>query len=572
MAIVGIDLGTTNTLVAAMRDGAPVTLPNEMGEHLLPSAVAVAKDGATLVGRAASDRLVQEPNAGRAFFKRDMGTATHYAFGGRRWTPVECSAVVLAEAKRVASLHLPGTVDRAVITVPAYFRESQRQATAEAARLAGLQVARMLNEPTAAALAFGFRAPEIETKLLVFDIGGGTFDVTVLEMFSGVVEVRASGGESRLGGEDFTDALLDLVLQRCGKRRDTVAVGLLRARLESLKRRLSTQACVGLVVDGHELTISREDLATAGASLTARLQPVVAQCLRDARLRREELDGVLLVGGASRMHVIRELVAREVRTPLVGDVDPDRVVALGAAVQAGLVDRDAAVTDLVLTDVCAHTLGIETSKEFVTQQHIPGFFEPIIERNTTVPVSRAKQFRTLTPQQDTLTIAVYQGESRRTAENHLLGKLRVTGLRRRPPDHGEIDVRFTYDMSGLLEVDVTVLHTGTRFHALLEQRPGTLTPKQIAEIRARLEPLRVAPRDHPAHRARLERAERAYSRLLGDERLQLTALLDAFEQALRSEIADSIAAAAAELDEFLAAIAFEEGEWQPPPDDGDERR
>lgn len=572
MTIVGIDLGTTNTLVAVMRDGKPTTLPNEAGEHLLPSAVAIAQDGATLVGRAAWDRLVAAPDAGRAFFKRDMGTAATYTFGGRKWTPIECSALVLAEAKRVAGLHLAGPIDRAVVTVPAYFRESQRQATAEAARLAGLTVARILNEPTAAALAHGFRAPDRATKLLVFDLGGGTFDVTVLEVFDGVIEVRASGGESRLGGEDYTDALLDLVLARTGLRRDAAEVGALRAKLETLKRRLSVQAQVGLVVAGQELTLSRADLAAAGVALTARLRPVVQQCLRDGRLQREELDAVLLVGGASRMHMVCEFVGNELQVPLAQDVDPDRIVALGAAVQAGLVEGDAAVADLVLTDVCSHSLGVECGKQFATGAIVDGYFEPIIERNTTVPVSRAKVFGTFAPQQDVIRLDVFQGEARQTKDNHLLGRLQITGLRRPAPERGAIEVRFTYDMSGLLEVDVTVLHSGARFHALIEERPGTLTPKQVAEIRQRLQALRIAPRDQPQHRARLERAARAFAALLGEARAELSARLDAFEQALATEQPERIAEAAAELDAFLAGVSFEDGEWQPPSDaDGDDR-
>lgn len=569
MTILGIDLGTTNTLVAVMRDGSPTTLPNEAGEHLIPSAVAIAADGATLVGRAAWDRLVQAPDAGRAFFKRDMGTAATYTFGGRRWTPVECSALVLAEAKRIAGLHLKGPLDRAVITVPAYFRESQRQATAEAAKLAGLGVARILNEPTAAALAHGFRDPDQETKLLVFDLGGGTFDVTVLEVFSGVIEVRASGGESRLGGEDYTDALLDLVLQRAGLRRDAIELGPLRARIETLKRRLGVQPQVGLVVAGHELTLSRDDLALAGAALTARLRPVVQQCLRDGRLGRDQLDAVLLVGGASRMPLIREFVQKEIGVPLAKDIDPDRVVALGAAVQAGLVAGDAAVGDLVLTDVCAHTLGIETSKRFANGNIVDGYFEPIVERNTTVPVSCAKVFQTFSSQQDKIDLEIYQGEARQTKDNHLLGKLAVTGLRRPNPELASIEVRFTYDMSGLLEVDVTVLHSGARFHATIEERPGTLSKAQIADIRARLQPLRIASRDRPQHRARLERASRAFARLVGPERAALAACLDAFEQALATDRPDEIEPAAAQLDALLASLPFEEGEWQPPSDGAD---
>src|SRR3569623_1451875 len=206
--MVGIDLGTTNSLVAHFADGQPVVLANEMGESLTPSAVAVAADGTLLVGRAARDRLVVAPDSGRAFFKRDMGTSAVYKFGGRTWTPVECSALILREMKRIAELRLGKPVTSAVITVPAYFLDHQRQATVEAAQIAGLKVERLLNEPTAAALAYGYRNDEELNTLLVFDLGGGTFDVTLLESFEGVVEVKASSGESRLGGEDYTDALM----------------------------------------------------------------------------------------------------------------------------------------------------------------------------------------------------------------------------------------------------------------------------------------------------------------------------------------------------------------------------
>lgn len=565
MSILGIDLGTTNSLVAIMRGDKPETLPNEMGEHLTPSAVAIAKDGAILVGRAAWDRLVQDPKSGKAFFKRDMGTSAAYNFGNKRWTPTECSAMVLNEMKRIARTHLGNDVSRAVITVPAYFRESQRQATSEAAKLAGLTVERIINEPTAAALAYGYRDPQKSTSLLVFDLGGGTFDVTILEVFSGVIEVRASGGESRLGGEDYTDALLDCLLKQCNLDRSHPKIGSMRAQIESLKRRLSARETSAVVLEGHELLVSRKDLEASGAELTARLKPIVSRCLRDAEIEPDELDEVLLVGGASRMHMIGNFIKTELGREGSLKLDPDRVVALGAAVQAALCAGDAAVKDIILTDVCAHTLGVETAKAFAPGEIMPGYYSPLIERNTTVPVSRSKMFSCFDSRQDEIVVEVYQGEARMTRDNHLLGKLRVTGLARpRDQQPSAVEIRFTYDMSGLLEVDVTVLHSGKKFHTVIEERPGSLSKFQIEEIRKRLAPLKIGPRDKVHNRARIERAHRLYAALRGDAREELALMLDAFEAALATNDEDKWEEAGRELDIFISGHTLEEGEWQPP--------
>ncbi len=573
MALVGIDLGTTNSLVGVLRGGVPETLPNEMGEHLTPSAVAVARDGALMVGRAAWDRIIQDPSAGRAFFKRDMGTRTVYNFGGKRWTPTECSAMVLGEMKRIAQLHLgapaPGAGMRAVITVPAYFRESQRAATAEAAQAAGLTVERIVNEPTAAALAYGYQNPEKETRVLVFDLGGGTFDVTILEIFAGVIEVRASGGESRLGGEDYTDALLARLLAKCGLDARHPNIGSMRAKVEALKRRLSQRENAAVVLEGFELPVHRRDLEEAGAELTARLRPVLLRCLHDADLKAEQLDEILLVGGASRMHMIANFLDAELGRSGKLKIDPDRVVALGAAVQAALCADDAAVKDLVLTDVCAHTLGVATAKQFAPGEIVPGYYEPLIERNSTVPISRSKILSCFDPRQNEIVVEVYQGEARMTKENHLLGKLHVNGLRQPPGETrpGTVEIRFTYDMSGLLEVECTVLRTGTKFNTVIEERPGALTPAQIDAIRQRLAPLKVSPRDRVQNRARIERAHRMYAALRGEERQEISDALDRFEAALASHDAGLWDSEGTLLDSVLARYALEEGEWQPPPDD-----
>jgi len=551
--MIGIDLGTTHSLVSVLKPEGPAVLENESGESLVPSVVAVAEDGTILTGRAARDRMVVAPESGRAFFKRDMGTEAEYFFGGRKWTPIECSAAILREMKRIAEMRLGQPVESAVITVPAYFHDPQRQATVDAARIAGLKVDRLVNEPTAAALAWGFSRPGDDSTLLVFDLGGGTFDVTLLEVFDGVVEVKASSGESRLGGEDYTEALGKWLAVRTGVAGADWITGRRRMQVEHLKRELGKGQPVAFSWEGGTVTVRPEDFAAAGLDLTARLWPVVRRCLRDAGVTPKHLAAVLLVGGATRMPLvaegIREMLGLDPRT----DLDPDRVVALGAAVQQALVAGNEMVNDFVLTDVCPHTLGVAVAKALMPGRPEPGFFEPLIDRNTTVPVSRSDLFSTLHPEQDELRIEVYQGESRMVKENRKIGEVVVRGVRHQPGQNrpGSVEVRFTYDMNGLLEVEVTVLSTGQKVAKVFEERPGSMTPEQVTEAIRQLAPLKVSLRDLPPHRARLERANRLYAELSGEMRSSLNALIDRFEAALAGQNPAAIESAGADLDSFL---------------------
>ena len=552
--MIGIDLGTTNSLVAIMRDGIPVVLENELGETLTPSAVAVAEDGTVMIGRAAKDRLVTAPQEGRAFFKRDLGTDVRYSFGKRKWSPVECSALILQEMKRIAELRLGQKVDSAVITVPAYFHDSQRAATAEAAKIAGLKVERLLNEPTAAALAYGFKKPGDESTLLVFDLGGGTFDVTLLEVFDGVVEVKASAGESRLGGEDYTDALAAWITREYHFVPPPAQAGKWRHQLEQVKRRLTQEETTTVQAGELSLPVSREDFRAATADLTGRLWPVVRRCLRDAGVTAKHLSNVLLVGGASRMPLIFEGIRDVLQKEPQANLDPDRVVALGAAVQQALCEGSEDVGDLVLTDVCPHTLGVMVSKQLAPGHHDPGYFEPVIDRNTTVPVSRSKNFNTLHPQQDEIKIQVYQGESRMVNENLKIGEVNIKGLRHQPNQRrpGEVDVRFTYDMNGLLEVEVTNLSSGDKANKVFQQRPGAMTEAEISAALARLAPLKLHPRDSLENRSRLERANRLFAELTGPMRAELSDFIDQFEMALSMQDRERIVSSGEDLDRFMA--------------------
>ncbi len=551
--MIGIDLGTTNSLVAVMEGGHPRVLANELNEKLTPSVVATAEDGTLLVGRAAKDRVVVEPDAGVACFKRDMGLEKKYRFGGQTWTPAECSAVILREMKRIAQNHLGREIDQAVITVPAYFRDEQRQATMEAAEIAELKVCRLINEPTAAALAYGYRASDEEKNLFIFDLGGGTFDVTLLEIFDGIIEVKASGGVSRLGGEDYTDALVDYIIEKANDSPSAENRLRWRQEIETIKRRLTETDSTTVSLNGNTIDINRDDFEKASRELTARVRPVLQRCLRDAGMSADSIDDVLLVGGATRMPLVVKTATEELNRIPNQKLDPDQAVALGAAVQSALLDGDTAVEDIVLTDVCSHTLGVEVSHQVGPGRFDDGYFSPLIDRNTTVPVSRSHIYSTLHPQQTQINLRIYQGEGRKVQDNHKIGEVVVRDVKGASGDFnsGQVDVRFTYDMNGILEVEATPLVTGKTVTKVFEEKPGTMSKKEIAAAIKKLQPLKTHPRDQMVNRARLERANRLFEELVGSERDQLSMIASRFETALETQDQEEIDGAGEFLDRFM---------------------
>jgi molecular chaperone HscC len=560
--IVGIDLGTTHTLVAVLDADGPRVLPQADGSLLLPSAVAVDDAGHLLVGAAALARLSREPAAGARWFKRDMGADRRYRFGGRDWTPTELSAVVLREAKAVAERALGSPVTRAVITVPAYFQEPQRAATREAGELAGLQVVRMINEPTAAAIAHGVADPERERRVVVVDLGGGTFDVTLLEVFDGVIEVTGTGGDARLGGEDITDALWRHACAAAGLAPPGDAPGavqaLLREACEDAKRALSEldlarvrlpEAGVDTWVDAGSLVVTRALLEQLCRPLLDRMVCCIRDTLAAAKRSSRDFDEVVLAGGGTRMHAVHRRIANLFGREPVEGPDPDLAVVLGAALQAGLVTRHAAVREVVVTDVLAHSLGVEISREGEDRTH-SGYFLPVLHRNTTLPVRRVERVFTLHPQQEEVRVRVFEGEHRYTRENRLLGEFVVQGLPVAPTPQGPvqaIDVGFTHDLNGLLEVEAVVQSTGKKASILIEQRAGRMTDEERARAVDALARLKVYARDLLPNRLLLEEALTRHARLSGDARALLDAPLFAFEDALAREQPEAIAAAAEAL-------------------------
>lgn len=539
---IGIDLGTTNSLVSVFKDGQSELIANAHGHYLTPSAVSLAGDGTMLVGLPALQRLTSHPDHTATAFKRWMGTEHKVRLGRRDFRPEELSAMVLQQLKRDAEAHLGQAVTQAVITVPAYFNDVQRKATRAAAELAGLKVERLLNEPTAAGLAYGLQERQDHTVFLVFDLGGGTFDVSVLEYFEGVVEVRASAGDTRLGGEDFAHVLEQMFIERCPdlspREREQLRVSRgARRAAEQAKRDLSdhVETDMRLVLDDRELrlTITRDAFEAASHELINRLRRPIERALNDARLSTGELAEVVLVGGATRMPLIRQTVTRLFQRLPLRTINPDETIARGAAIQAALVARDAALEEVVLTDVMPYSLGVISSEE-INGRRIGDRFSPIIERNTPVPVSRRQSYSTVVDNQTRILLDIRQGESPTGSDNLKLGELEVP-VQPLPAGKAGIDVRFSYDANGLLAVDVTEHGSGHTVSTVIRQNAGSMTEEEIQQALRRLEALKVHPRELQESVYLIERAKRLYEDRLGEQRHLIQHWLGQFEAVLDTQ-------------------------------------
>lgn len=548
--LLGIDLGTTNSLIAVWREGRAELIPNALGEVLTPSAVSLDEDGSILVGAAARARLTTHPLRSVAAFKRFMGSDKRFTLGDRQFTPEELSALVLGSLKSDAEAYLGVPVSSAVISVPAYFSDEQRKRTVFAAELAGLQVERLINEPTAAAMAYGLHEQPLQ-RSLIFDLGGGTFDVTVLEYALPLIEVHASAGDNFLGGEDFTEALLKACLDDWKLPRselDGQAQASLQDALEQFKRRLGDGPQV-LDWNGRQWHLDETRAQHIWAPLLARLRQPIEQALRDARLNPRDLDSLVLVGGATRMNAVQQMVATLFGRLPYRHLDPDTLVALGAAAQAACKARDQAIEELILTDVCPYTLGIASRRSDAQ----PGAFSPIIERNTVIPVSREQRYYTVHPQQEVIRIEVYQGERPWVRDNIFVDAFEVKLV---PNGQTQaLDVRFSYDSNGLLEVDVT-LENGQRHGHVIDRSPMGLSAEARAASQARLAGLKIHPRDTLPNRTLLARLERAWMQTLGTDREQVGQWLDEFQAVLSDQHEQPISALRQRLERQLEALRF----------------
>jgi len=482
---VGIDLGTTNSCVSVLEGGEPTVIANAEGARTTPSIVAFAKNGEVLVGEVAKRQAVTNVDRTIRSVKRHMGTDWKTTIDGKDFTPQQISAFVLQKLKRDAEAYLGESVNDAVITVPAYFSDAERQATKEAGEIAGLNVLRIVNEPTAAALAYGLDKGEKEQTILVFDLGGGTFDVSLLEIGDGVIEVKATSGDNRLGGDDWDQRVVEwLVKDFKGNHgvdlaKDKMALQRLREAAEKAKIELSGSAettinlpYITASADGPlhlEATLTRAEFQKLTADLLERCKGPFQQAIKDANISVGEIDHVVLVGGSTRMPAVTDVV-RELtggKEPNKG-VNPDEVVAVGASLQAGVLRGE--VKDVLLLDVTPLTLGIEVKG---------GLMEPLIERNTTIPTKRSKTFTTAVDNQPSVNIEVYQGERQMAEYNKKLGMFELSGLPPAPRNVPQIEVTFDIDANGIVHVSAKDLGTGKEQSMTITG--GSALPKEDIE-------------------------------------------------------------------------------------------
>ncbi len=555
--IVGIDLGTTNSLVAYYTPDGPRIIPNRLGKHLTPSVVSVDEKGNVYVGETALERMSLYPDTVASAFKRSMGSDREYQLGGKKYRPEELSSLVLRALKEDAEAYLGEKVTEAVISVPAYFDDKRRKATKRAGELAGIRVERMISEPTAAAIAYGLYEKKEDTRFLVFDLGGGTFDVSILELYQNILEVRAVAGDNYLGGEDFTKVLEKMFLNKKGISANALTakeqVRLYR-RAEEAKRRINDADKVEITClikeETETVEITTKEYAEECEDLFSKIREPVKRSLSDAGLSLKDIDEVVLIGGATKLQIFRDFFIRLFHKFPDTSINPDEAVALGAAIQGAMKERKQAVKEMILTDVCSFTLGTEVVMEYSDGLMEDGHYCPIIDRNTVIPTSKTKRLYTVRDDQDRVTVRVLQGESRLARNNLYLGELEIK-VPKAAKGEEAIDVTYTYDINSLLEVEAKVVSTGETSKLVIKGKDNAMTEEEIAKRMEELAYLKIQLRDQEENKLVLLRAERMYEESLGKQRERLEAGIRLFEDALRSEDRDKVEEARKTLYELM---------------------
>lgn len=510
MPIIGIDLGTTNSLAAVYRNGKVELIPNSLGEFLTPSVVSIAEDGQVYVGKIAKEMLVTRPDCTFQEFKRSMGTDYIYKAHGREYRAEELSALVLRSLKEDAERFLGEPVTEAVISVPAYFNDDKRCATKNAGALAGLTVERLINEPSAVALKHHMENEEME-NFLIFDLGGGTLDVSMVEAFDNMVEIRAVSGDNYLGGKDFNELIAEHFYRENELEQTAFTPeeqGVILQQAEHLKQLLSSQnqASLKFTLNGAEyiMKMGNQQLIHIAAELFKRMTGPMKKALNDSGMSWDEIDQVILVGGSSKMPVVRQYIQSISEAPVTADAQPDESIALGVGIAAAIKMRTGEVRDMVLSDICPFSLGTEL---------YDGTFSPIIERNDTLPCSHSRVYATVRNFQNAMEFRIYQGESMIAKENLLLGTLTIDGLPKRQAGEVEALVTFLYDINGILDIHVNV--EGQSVHKVILNRKIGLSEEQLKEKLKELGQMAMYPKGKERDRLLIERAQRIYMESTG---------------------------------------------------------
>lgn len=571
--IIGIDLGTTNSLAAYYTDEGPKIIPNRLGRRLTPSVVSMdvetpphvrsaeGEEYQIYVGDSAVERGLLHPESTASVFKRDMGSRKQFHLGHKSFLAEELSSFVLRALKEDAEHYLGEEVTEAVISVPAYFNDARRRATKRAGELAGFKVERIISEPTAAAIAYGLYQNREHARFLVFDLGGGTFDVSILELYDTILEVRAVAGDNFLGGEDFTAVLEDMFFEKyreldrlslaektirhIHKQAELCKIGFTDARSSSMRCKIGEEIM--------EFTVELSRYEEACEDLLERIRKPVKRSLSDAHIRLSDIDKVVLVGGATKSPVIRRFVSRLFKMLPDTNVNPDEAVALGAAIQGAMKERRESIKEVILTDVCPFTLGTEVVREWEKGVFENGVFCPIIDRNTVIPASRTERLYTAGDNQTKIRVNVLQGESRFAANNLSLGELMIDVPAGRAGEEA-VDVTYTYDINSILEVEVKVVSSQKQVKEVFKGSDVDMTDEEIKERFETLSYLKIHPRDREENKYLLLRGERIYEESIGEKRLYVEAALHKYEKALSSYDTGLIDEAKEEFKKFLEEI------------------
>ena len=570
--IIGIDLGTTNSLVAYYTEDGPKIIPNRLGKNLTPSVVSVDEDGQVYIGETARERMFLYPGSAASVFKRSMGSEKVYELSGKRFLPEELSALVLKSLKEDAEVYFSknypddpeyADITEAVISVPAYFNDERRKATKRAGELAGLKVERIISEPTAAAIAYGLYQNDDEDnkngKFLVFDLGGGTFDVSILELFDSIIEVRAVAGDNFLGGEDFTKIIYDLFFEKNPELSESLLsekqLSYINKQAEKCKlgfsdnSRSSVMTCI-IDEKNYEMTLSIDEYEAKCNDLLDKIRQPIKRSLSDANIRLKDINRVVMVGGATKLSFIRKFVGKLFHNLPDTSVNPDEAVALGAAIQGAMKERKDSIKEVILTDVCPFTLGTEVVLEKENGRFEDGHFCPIIERNTTIPASRTERLFTVNDNQTIIRCKVLQGESRFANNNVMLGEIRIK-VPKAEAGKEAVDVTYTYDVNSILEVEIKVVSTGEVTKQIIKTNATDMSEEEIKERMEALSYLKIHPREKEENKLLLLKGERLYEESVGRSRMEIEYALRQFEKALDSREDNVIEGARRDFKEFL---------------------